>query len=523
MCAKTLRQYVTRCIVIACSVKVILTVASLLNVQPADDQSAGGSVAPMAAPQLHALAGDDMDKAKEKIEAKVCHTDESRFIRCDDVTLPHGQDILRRNHVWQYAQTPGYTFYALNVYYDNRHHLHKLRILAELQAPVDRSHHMRDTHDVFALLWYTDTSMTSQPPLCARLTREDFLMAPWWQMNNQQLASVHYTLELPSNCTAPQYVSIATSCCPQQPLTTLLKVIVSAKPATPSDKLGACIKPVFGNLTYRNASYIVSWLESMRHFGVHRAHVFHDALTTDQTVRNVFQHYVDTGFITFEHIPHCLEKTGMTSRMNDALSQSLVTPIMNDCFYRHLHDYSYTLHIDYDEILVPRRHNATYGALIARHMTQHPRDVNAVAVCARSAYFYLYAPPGSPEQPSYLPTYRHTLRQPAEIPGVTDTIGVGVRKCFQSNRHSRLMSIHSGSRLQPHEGVAVTSLAMLDHETELLIHHYRWTCKIRRRCATEASRSFDDKVCHQHTVLRQQIIRVLRKVGYFDSDKANAG
>ena len=464
-----------------------------------------------AKPDMFSYQTLSLYPAAEKLSRQIIFENFSAHTHnCAGLLRPKTTDIFWRNKKWQYAVFGFKYVYALNAYLDNRLNPHLIRIFLAVSVP-ESTVELISEGQIVLLLWYENVVS----PISALARRDTVIWVKFWRIRGRQLAFIPYYVALSDN-QIPKYVSLADRLCPVGLLTTYFKVILPKPLNKTNTRIGACIKPLFGNFTFRNASYLVSWMESLRYFGVQRAHIIYDALSTDSCIEKIFQYYVNLGYITFEHIPHQLYETEVPVNMTDAMSQSVVGPIVNDCFYRRLNDYRYTLHIDYDEILVPR-YNASYLDVISRYMASHPRDVRACSVCSRSAFFYTNTAPGSPEEPEWLPIFRYTMRQPTEIPGVTHPTGTGVRKCFQSNLYSRYMYIHNSAGLT--EG-AVTAgpLVFLNPDDDILIHHYRSKCKLKARCRTEGKRAFKDETFAKvfRFDLLKRVKAVLSSVGYFN-------
>ena len=328
---------------------------------------------------------------------------------------------------------------------------------------------------------------------------------------------VHCRCFLPYKDHIPTHVSLSDKPCHLQ--SNLLEVVLPEPPVNGQRKpVTACVKCLFGNLTESYAPFLVSWMESMKLFGMPEIYMDEDVLYMAPVVERIFKYYKDTKFLYMRKFPNNLYETPVP-KVDAPLSQSVVMPVSNDCFYRNLNKYDYILHIDYDEILVPRRHN-TYVELISEFLQNNTQYINSSSLAARSAPFYMYLEKGNPEAPDYAPILQYTNRKPPIIPGkdgISPT-SAGVRKTFINTRTCTMLFIHGCHGWVP--GYYVKGSGAYFSVEDMLVHHYRKTCKQNPRntgiCPPNDYYGINDKILWDKfgPKLSERIKAVLLKVGY---------
>ena len=431
---------------------------------------------------------------------------------CPNVSRPIKDNIQWRNKRWQFFVNGVREVYILDGYYDDRGDAPLIRVFPIAVVPEG----MEPADDtLFALLWYDDMKY----PVSVTSVCNSNHTTSFWHINKSQYGILYHEIELQRKDKLPTHFSLMHAPCVSPK--TFLSLVVPEKLEKPSQEIGLCVKAIWGNYTSENAPYFVNWMESLKLFGLKKVYMYTSGLNLqDDVIRNVFNHYVTSGFLSTEFLSNNLYETD-TVYMDKHISQALVLTVVNDCLYRNMHKYQFLLHHDTDEILVPRN-NLTYRQVLDSFFAKDERYRDFESLLVRSAFFYTFYEPSHSAYPAYMIFLRYAYRQPFEVPGVTWHRGNGVMKAFQNARTCAVMNIHGCKRTVKGEGKRPKGYGHTFLPTDqILSHHYRDTCKLKGRCETEASRRLVDTTVHDTigAELQDNVRNVLTSVGYFKNIK----
>jgi hypothetical protein len=144
-----------------------------------------------------------------------------------------------------------------------------------------------------------------------------------------------------------------------------------------------CVSASFGHIAPER---LVEWFEYLRVMQIDRVAVYNHSVQTEAS--EVLNNYSNSGFIQLRQTRDLV--TGEGTPLPVGLHWA---PSINDCMYRNMHRFKWIIVIDFDEVLVPRRHrdilsmlrflndryNMTFDEYIFRNayfFTDLPCDVN---------------------------------------------------------------------------------------------------------------------------------------------------
>ena len=161
----------------------------------------------------------------------------------------------------------------------------------------------------------------------------------------------------------------------------------------------------------------------------------------------------------------------------------------NDWLYRNRKQmFSYILHIDRDEVVLPPLQTDTYQELLRHFLSKHHhhrrrRHVDCVtSIMIRSAFFYTQFPAANVDEPTYLPLNRLGYRTPVEEPVRGRGRYAGFAKSFVDTNTCVVNNMWNHKYMRGDETHAYVSAA------DALVHHFRSSCRMRSsRCASTAS------------------------------------
>lgn len=435
---------------------------------------------------------------------------------CQNVHKPGWDTINLRHDFWHFFQYDNMTVYLFRAYLDDREFVTEgsiIRVLPMLSTPKGL---VPVCKQYYLLLWYNGQAQ----PVSSKCTCKSTNSIWFWEIEKQRYGFSSLECGVPQGAILPSHVSLMSNECCDEPHTFVPLNIPERLSEKPRD-VGICVKAIFGTLTRQNLTYVISWFETLRIYGVPQVHMYYDpSLKMDNIVERAFQYYTDSKFLKFEKLPNALFETDKPY-VNIRISQSVVHPSINDCFLRNLHKFAYIIHTDFDELLIPRKH-ISYKEMLNHFITQNPDTDNASGFISRSAYFYFdddYV--GNPSNPDYLPLLRYTHRMPVEYPKgewkTWNTRGTGVQKSFHSTSMCKLIGIHRCFTYVLQKGNR-TGIVSAELPADLVLsHHYRTSCKVYDRCVWEKYRRINDKILTKQIgpILQDRVKYVLDSIGYF--------
>ena len=170
---------------------------------------------------------------------------------------------------------------------------------------------------------------------------------------------------------------------------------------------------------------IVEWMEMQRLLGVGLVTVYNNSLDAESA--RIFQYYAQTGFVDFRQSHNFISDLGeVTYHMH-------MSPVINDCMYRHMHRAKKILVIDMDELIIPR-HNYSLHAMVDTIERMEPAYHSARSYLFRNAYFFYDFVPDT-KQPFQLSTLQYRSRLNVSILGYSAKSIIDPRSCFAMHNH----------------------------------------------------------------------------------------
>ncbi|XP_037781979.1 uncharacterized protein LOC119578475 [Penaeus monodon] len=254
-------------------------------------------------------------------------------------------------------------------------------------------------------------------------------------------------------------------------LLTAMRVIYNPpENETQQGDFAVCVKG-FDFYFQDNTKRLVEWLELLSALGAHK--VFYYSLGMNAKMEKMMKYYEDKGFV--EVIPTTLPASqpnipGLFFKYvfsRDKFQHEVIQ--LNDCYYRNLYRYKYTVHLDTDEVIVPR------FALTWQHLMQTVTKKSAkdnlpyVSYCARHTYYMDHMRPSQEwlkDVPSHLHMLQHVIRS-ANYSGIKYSV-----KCFHSTAGG--LHLHNHYPLLALGKTFPYAYNIPTHDAQL--NHYRQNC-----------------------------------------------
>ena len=357
----------------------------------------------------------------------------------------------------------------------------------------------------FVLLWYQGymdpVGVGCETQNAAGLTR---------RCNNQVHFELTLTCILPEFGLLPKSASLVKNKC-GKPRTNM--EVVMPYPLRNPREIGVCMASFYGNFSAEKVPYFVNWMETLKILGVSEVSINNASLHfVDELPQEMFNYYQSVNRLTLTHYPPVHDKW-ISPMEDDTATEGINKIATGDCIYRNIKRYWYTLIIDMDEIPVPR-HQATYQDFITEYTRKYPNTTSADCLAMRTSFFYLTQTPGNPEYPLHLPVLRNTLRFRKE-PMKVDTIGLA--KSFHNTRTMVVAGHHLTRSSHNYEGHR--NVAAYNHyttEEDILIHHYRESCKYDKFCRENWTDTIRDDILPKKfgKEIVHRVEHVLNAIGY---------
>jgi len=197
-------------------------------------------------------------------------------------------------------------------------------------------------------------------------------------------------------------------------------------------------------------------------FGVERFNVYNGNLTSLETIL-VLQHYAKSGLVDLRHLPPSVDDYS-----EEGIRLSSPTSL-NDCMMRNMYSTRFIVVVDFDEIIVPRKHSS-YSTMLAHIDRTLGLNISYHTYSFRNAYFFTFHPEDE-TQPPYLRTQRLRRRSPPNVYLFGTKSFVDPRRCLSVFNHYCWILFGGSEVGLPPLGTSV------DVDVEIgLNHHYRYKC-----------------------------------------------
>ena len=372
---------------------------------------------------------------------------------------PETSDIRFNNTYWQVLSTSQGIFYFSASFYDDRvQDKPVIRVIgmSELAIPTVKTHCQLWTH--------------GQPKPVITKVHEYKLLYGYENQTSYIIHTLHTKVKvklLPYMlvCDAPNIpdsVSVVQEPCDQA--TVNLPVIRNQeKPRRDFAVCASTCVPCFDtDLSIR----IVEWLELLYILGADKVYVYDKGLHPNVTA--VFEYYQSLGKLeltkqTLAGEPKSLAETNRIARNHGTkgfyqtwMYQSLTH---NHCFYKNIHRYRYTIHLDIDEVIVPTE-DEKWNSLISK---LEEKCETCSSYAGRMTFFFDDKISNLPHIPSYMHMLQHKERSPFTPVHFVPKSFFGTAKVTVANNHYAVACL---GNCQPHR---------ID-PTEAQMNHYRATC-----------------------------------------------
>lgn len=436
---------------------------------------------------------------------------------CKEAKPLPAKNVHLRNGYYQYFINSklNTTKYFVGVYYDDRQIMAGMRPLVRIHMLITVPHQAPlfdlkqcQAMPVYLMYWH-------ETPMSVKCRCMIIFTAKRWEVNKLKYYVSHWECSLPSSINITNVrVSVTDEQCKDKP-TTYTEITVPEKPVPGHDskQVAFIMKGWYGNWTKKFAPYLVSWMETMKHFGIVHLHASKDALyLNDEIIQKAVKYYQDIKFLSLPTIPTNFDETSKPYT-NFSIDQIGTFLTVNDIFYKKLHHYWYVIHADIDEIIVPKI-APTYSTTLHYILKKYPNCTSAASIAAPMAHFYMNYEPLNPSIPKHAPLLRQTYRTPVERMLIHGKVFLDSPKSFINPRTCLLVGIHYCYFTYFHH---INKVEMGVGVDVFMLHHYRRSCKkTEDQCHTDwQKRLADSQLYKVHgNKLIYNVETVLKKIGY---------
>ncbi|XP_063607392.1 uncharacterized protein LOC134782012 [Penaeus indicus] len=378
--------------------------------------------------------------------------------------FPSVYDIHYNNMYWQTVKTSNGKFHFYGAYYDNRT-LEPDRPVVRITAIINRVGKFAPT---ICQIWFEDLD----EPVFSESSRVLVWYKEWGHYNNHDLNPYIITCKIPASHQhlVPQAVSLVERHCDYA--TNLLKVIYNLPEDGQKEGFAVCVKGsefYTGDMTVR----LIEWLEL--HFAMGANKIFYYDFGMNRRLTKTMEYYTKKGLV--EVIPLTLPDDqpnipGLVYKYLDAKFkyQHEVIPY-NDCYYRNIYRYRYTVHADPDEIIIPRNANSWHELMdIIVKKSQKDKVLYTSYSAPHTFYMDEMLPPEGyfKDIPKYMHIMQHAYRSANYTPP-----GASI-KCFHDTE--RALGLHNHFPIHCLGGQYNCRSYFISPE-DAQMQHYRKTCQ----------------------------------------------
>jgi len=269
---------------------------------------------------------------------------------------------------WQTVDTgAGRQVYVYSAFYDSRPHIDwpQVRVIAVAETDVRR-------YGLCCLLWYR----TPRLPDVAEISVAAIgpIISPYGQSLLEQYI---FSCRVDRNKTNPP-ISVSLVTPHNFRLSNMLPVHVPERPGHVME-FGHCMSILYWK---QDPFRLVEWLEAHRMWGVGEVNIY--TIATDNVTNSILRRYADSGFVKHR------QSSGPVGDDNEYAILLNMSPVINDCLYRNMYRYRYTVCTDMDEMIVPASPHHNYSQMLAASdavATQTNAIVHSYTF--RNTYFFL--------------------------------------------------------------------------------------------------------------------------------------
>lgn len=315
---------------------------------------------------------------------------------------------------WYNFSVPSYTFYAYSAFWDDRTSMKStpvVRIIGLGTKPEDDSD--ETNLRLYCLLHYTTPDRIIHIPM----NKSPNKIGYGWVLNNEWVREYVFTCPLYES-QVPRAVAVVehsgdvvASCMPVE------------EPPKPNRKedFGLCVQVAYDSV---NAYRLIEWLELQWILGVRNVGIY--SLSLDKETIDTLRPYVKEGFVELRK----------TDYIEHGPQQYLLqgSPVINDCLYRNIHRFHYTLVTDFDEVIVPKSHASLRELVDFLQQNFSTMSTPPVNYVFYNNYYFLDLSPDVSTSP-YLRMLRYRKRAPVSPFGYSVKSIVDGRACVAMHNH----------------------------------------------------------------------------------------
>ncbi|KAF5292071.1 hypothetical protein FQR65_LT11337 [Abscondita terminalis] len=256
------------------------------------------------------------------------------------------------------------------------------------------------------------------------------------------------------------------------------------KPRGEKQNFAVCVKNL-DFLLEDVSSVLTEWIEMMTLLGADKIFLYY--LNVHPNISKVFKYYEDLGRV---------EAKSVMNRVQDEVIS------LNDCLYKHMHEYKYLVVVDIDEVIVPLN-GSTWNDLMD-HL-ERTLDKEYDSYNARNVYYFtdlLFTHKWFDDVPEYMHILNHIHRAPTILKA-----GINI-KSFHNTK--TVLSLHNHFPVACLRGGCKNFPINPD---DALMHHYKRK-PIKRYTNFRETSIIDTTIWKYKKVLVKKVTKALKDMGF---------
>ncbi len=308
----------------------------------------------------------DVDPSTNELEgdfARISEYLKQNSHECNNITRPRQTTPLLHGK-WHQHESDLHHVYMYSSYYDERQDngfYPSIRILAIAKTIKE---------DVYCQVWYPNVLN----PVVKKIKIKK--NGGGHYLNGTFYEQYYFVCHLDTSYPIPRHVSVVSHPCDKA--NHLVPIYIPIR-APYEHEFGVCVPVAFWKI---DPHRLVEWIEANRYFGVGEINIYHVEMS-EETLQ-ILQHFErnDT-IVKLHHLPSVpkYERTRGGNKIGSPIS-------LNDCLYRNTYRYRWTIIIDFDELIVPRKHS-NYKDMVGHIIAKEKLKNNPPpSLTFRNAYFW---------------------------------------------------------------------------------------------------------------------------------------
>ena len=310
----------------------------------------------------------------------------------------------------------------------------------------------------------------------------------------EKLFGVHYgqllySCELPCSLPIPTHVSLSTTLCGNSNI--LVPVYVPVR-TNFQHEFGICVAIAFGEVDF---AIISEWIELHRLFGVTEFNIYNASMSA--SMNKLFNVYEKTGILRVHQMPPPVpDYSKKGSKIGSPAS-------LNDCMLKNMYRYRYAVVNDFDEFIVPRKHQ-NYSIMLQSINKENKLKEPWASYTFRNVY-YFKDKGADTAQPKYLTTLRYRNRNEPNRYMFAPKSFISPLQCLSVFNHYcwiRFPTTPSKFTIDVSPAIAMSQ-------------HYRHCGFKKEECENLLKKAFQDDIMLQYKpMIVNRVENVLKSVGY---------